>query len=221
METKNKFIGLFRYIKAGFIPGFLVILPIVGTIAVLNFIVRGTGKFLNPFTFFVSKLIPVLDQEALQGFTKLVTLLVTIAGISLVGHIVRKIPFAKKLHELWETGIAKIPVVNTIYRVIRDILRAVFGQTKMFKRVVGLDQYGSGILTVGFVTSEGAKLLEGSDEEYISVFLPTTPNPTGGWLVIAPKMFEKVEARKSKVKKLNMTVEQGMKFVISAGAAVP
>jgi uncharacterized membrane protein len=221
MEIKNKVMGLLRLIKEGFIPGFLVILPIVGTITVLNFMVTGIGKFLNPFTSFMVRLIPLLNKEALQGFNKFVLPIVTILGISVVGHLVRKIPIARKLHMVWERIIAKIPIANIIHRCISDILRAVFGQTRMFKRAVGVDQWDSGILAIGFVTEEGVKLIEDSEEEYTNVYEPSVPNPTGGWLVMAPKKFEEVNVHKSKVKKLNMSVEEAMKMVMSAGAAVP
>ncbi|MBU1006241.1 MAG: DUF502 domain-containing protein, partial [Candidatus Omnitrophica bacterium] len=113
-----------------------------------------------------------------------------------------------------ENILYKVPMVSNIYRTIKEISGAFFVQQKsIFKRVVLLEYPRKGAYQLGFVTSEakgevGCRL----GKEVLSVFVPTSPNPTSGVLVFVP-LEDVIE--------LDMTVAAGMKMVISVGAVAP
>jgi uncharacterized membrane protein len=113
-----------------------------------------------------------------------------------------------------ERQLTKIPMVRGIYGATKQISQAFFGSDRaVFRKVVMVPFPMHGTYTIGFLTAEaGAEMRQKAGEEMVNVFVPTTPNPTSGYLLVVPRR---------EIIELSMTVEEAMKLIISAGAVVP
>lgn len=115
---------------------------------------------------------------------------------------------------LGEWIVFKVPLVSSVYSVLKQVFETFFSsKTQAFSKVVMLEYPRKGIWILGFVSSELKGEVKGKfDEEMLNIFIPTTPNPTSGFLIFVPKK-DTVE--------LDMNVEEGLKFVISGGLVEP
>lgn len=131
----------------------------------------------------------------------------------LIGVFARNF-FGGKLITLGNMILARIPLVSKIYGAIRQITEVFFGERKaLFKQVVLFEYPRIGSYVLGFVTSrESGEVGSRLDEDLVNIFLPTTPNPTSGFLLFVPA---------KDVIFLDMSVEDGIKMIISGGAVVP
>jgi len=122
--------------------------------------------------------------------------------------------FGRKLVGYWEAILGHIPLVRTIYTSVKQVLETLFtSNSESFRRVVLVEYPRKGIWSLGFQTNEAlAAAREASGKDLISVFIPTTPNPTSGFIVMLPA---------EDITKLDITVEDGFKFIISMGVIVP
>ena len=114
-----------------------------------------------------------------------------------------------------DSFIARIPLVRTIYMGVKQVLQTLFtpgGQS--FRKVLLVEYPREGMWSIAFQTGDGAPEIEKSldGESMVSLFIPTTPNPTSGFLLMLPR---------KKVIELEMSVEQALKFVISLGVVLP
>lgn len=108
--------------------------------------------------------------------------------------------------------LAKVPVIRSLYAAVKQLMEAVLGKGgRAFQEVVLVSFPQEGQWTIGFVTGT-AHLPQLKEEELISVFVPTTPNPTSGWLLFLPR---------EKVRSLPISVEEGLKLVVSGGMIAP
>lgn len=138
-----------------------------------------------------------------------INLLVLVLGI-VAGNV-----FGRQLILMWEGLLKRIPLINKIYTATYQISEAFLGkqERKIFSRVALVEFPRQGTYAVGFVTSTAAgEVQEKTREKVCSVFIPTTPNPTSGFLVLEPE---------EKIITLEMSVEDAIKFVISAGSLTP
>ncbi len=121
--------------------------------------------------------------------------------------------FGRKLVEMWENILARIPLVRTIYASVKQILETVFSSGQSFRKVLLLEYPRKGLWTLAFQssTSQGEAQTK-TGQEVINVFIPTTPNPTSGFFIMVPR---------SDVVELDMSVDDGLKMIISAGVMVP
>jgi uncharacterized membrane protein len=133
--------------------------------------------------------------------------------VSLVGLSARYY-FGKKIIEWIELVMSHIPFLNKIYSATRQINDAfATGSKNSFKTVVLVEFPSAGSQSLGFITSEHNELLEKrSGQKLISVFIPTTPNPTSGFLLLVPE---------EKIIKLDMSVADAIKYIISLGSVSP
>ncbi len=113
-----------------------------------------------------------------------------------------------------ENILARIPAVRTIYGAVKQILETVLAkQSSAFREVVLIEYPRRGIWAVGFITGTSqAQIQELTDDSMVNIFLPTTPNPTSGFLLFVPNRD---------VIRLNISIEEGIKLVVSAGIVVP
>jgi len=121
--------------------------------------------------------------------------------------------FGRKLVSLWETVLAQIPLVRTIYTSVKQILETVFSSGSSFRKVLLVEYPRKGLWTLAFQsgTTRGEAQIK-TGEDIINVFIPTTPNPTSGFFIMVPK---------KDVIELDMSVDDGLKMIISAGVMVP
>ncbi|CAI2717501.1 DUF502 domain-containing protein [Nitrospina watsonii] len=200
-----------RRLRNIFITGLLVTVPIAFTVFILNFLFKTLDNWLSPM--FTKLLIfagaPIPPDFRLPGLGVIMTLLF----IFLIGVFTKNI-FGAKLVQVWETIVEKIPVVRSIYTGAKQVVTTIAQtDTKAFSKVVMVEFPRRGIYSLGFVTNETRGEVQAlTDEDLINVFVPTTPNPTSGFLVFVPK---------EDVTVLSMTVEEGLKFIISCGIVTP
>lgn len=195
-----------------FISGLLIWLPIVITIITVRFLVSVVDGGYNaiPERF---RLDVILGMH-IPG----VGFIITIALITLTGMLVRNW-LGRKLVVLSDKIIGKIPLIRTIYLGIKQILETIFNSKgKAFRKVLLVEYPRKGLWSIAFQTGEGGggdmnvAITGDTTEEVVTLFIPTTPNPTSGFLMLAPK---------KDVIELNMSVDQALKFVISLGVVRP
>jgi uncharacterized membrane protein len=189
------------------IAGLLVWLPIVVTVLILKFLIDVVDRTLL--------LLPALLQpETLIGF-RIPGLGFLLSGVVLLvtGMVVTNL-LGRNMVKVWESLLARIPVVRAIYSASKQLTETLFSGTgKSFRKVVMVRFPHPGVWTMAFVTGEGLREANAkTGKDLVNVFVPTTPNPTGGYFLMVPRedMIE-----------LDMPVDVGIKLILSAGAVVP
>lgn len=191
-------------LKKYFIAGLLFWVPVIVTLVVIDFLFDVIHT-MN--TFFPANMRPEqLFGFKIPGFGFAVGLLL----ILLTGVFVANF-FGKKFLGLWEAFLAKIPLVRSVYSTVKQSMQVVFSSSgQSFRQVVMLEYPRRDLWSIAFVTNSGEK--EGDDADIYTVFVPTTPNPTSGFLLVVPKddlIF------------LDLPVDVALKMVISLGTIMP
>jgi uncharacterized membrane protein len=120
--------------------------------------------------------------------------------------------FGRRLVSFWEAILSRIPLVRSIYSSVKQISSTILDSSgNSFRKVVMLEYPRKGIWSIGFLSNENINI-DGLDKDLVAVFVPTTPNPTSGFILMVPR---------NDVTELNMTVEEGFKFIISMAVIVP
>ncbi len=199
---------LLQKLRAYFFSGLLVTTPILITFYVIWWLVTSTDQWVQKFLpsgFFKIPALPFI----IPGFGLLIVTLSLLAMGALTKGVLGKF-FLKKGEEILD----KLPVARSIYTGTKQMMEAFIGDGKQSFREVALIEYPrKGIWSLCFVTgnTHGEVQLKTSDQ-VINVFLPTTPNPTSGYLLFIPK---------DEVHILEMSVEDGIKMIVSAGIVTP
>lgn len=193
---------MMKRIRQVFLRGLLTLLPIIATIYLLYSLFRFLDKFLGAYiSMLIGRTIPGIGIVA--GF-----IIIFIMG-SVVSNVIgqRLVHFAEKM-------IRKIPIVPRVYFGLKQIVEAFSLQGKhVFNRVVLIEYPRKGTYVVGFLTGEcKGEVQDKTAAKLMNVFVPTTPNPTSGMLILVPEQ---------EIIYLDMTVEEGLKLIVSAGVVVP
>ena len=198
--------------RAGFFTGLAVVLPGVVTLAVVKWFFGTVSSFTDLLLFFLPTTITHENAGAgpMHWYWSLLALIVAVGIVSVIGGMTRYY-FGKRMIAWADSVMLRVPVLNKIYGTIKQVDEAfTSGKKSSFKTVVLVEYPREGIYSVGFITSERADEIElKTGKKCVCVFIPTTPIPTGGFLIIVP-----VE----KVTKLDMPVADGFKYIISVGA---
>jgi uncharacterized membrane protein len=210
MEQKS----LFARWRANFLTGLAVVLPAIISLAVIKWLFGTIASITDLLLFFLPK--TMTHEDAGKGpmfwYWSLIALLVAVLILSIIGRLARNY-FGIKIIELMEVAMMRIPLFNKIYAAIKQVNEAFSGNKTSFKTVVLVEFPGPGNHSVGFITNEAqGEIQEKSGKNLIGVFIPTTPNPTSGFLILVP-----VE----KVTKLDMSVAEGIKYIVSLGSIAP
>ena len=206
-------------IRNNFAAGILLVLPLVATVFILwwvfvriiNPVVEG---IIRPLLLFV---IPEMFHDALGLKTlfawDIIGIIVLFVFIVLIGILARNF-LIKKLIAVYERILSKIPIINKIYGTIHQISRAFFGVERTgFKRVVLFEYPRRESWSFGFVSGEVKGELPGRPgEKLLNIFVPTTPNPTSGYLLQIPEKDTRA---------LDISVAEAFELIISAGAISP
>ena len=199
MTDKNIKKSFFSKLRNNFIAGIVVLIPIGITLYLTIFLLRVSGniipKKINPNNYLPFNIPGVEILMAL--------LIITITGwlsLSFLG---------KKFFEYFNNILKKIPILRTIYSAIGQMTESFAKPDNNQKSVVLLEYPRKGVWAVGFATKENEGIIKNKiKEEIINVFVPTTPNPTSGFLLMVPK---------KDLIYLDVTFEQASKFIVSAG----
>jgi len=202
--------NLNRRLRNIFLAGLLIALPISITIFILSFLFRSLDTLSPVFTHWLILLGAPLPQGYQIPFLGVI---MTFVIVFLVGAVTTNI-FGKKLLHLWEEIIEKIPFVRRIYKGTKQVVSSFATMdTKSFTKVILIEFPRKGAHAIGFVTGKTrGEIKHLTSDNHLKVFVPTTPNPTSGFIIFAePNEF--IE--------LDMTIEEGIKFVISGGIVSP
>jgi uncharacterized membrane protein len=194
-------------IKRYFITGLLIWVPLVITVWVLNLLVSTMDQTLL--------LLPdYLRTERwlgvhIPGLGVLLTLLVVFVTGVLAANII-----GQRLVLFWEGMLARIPVVNSIYNGVKQVSDTLFSPTgQAFRKALLVQWPREGMWTIAFLTGvPGGDVVNHLQGDYVSVYVPTTPNPTGGYFVIV--------ARRDVIE-LDMSVDAALKYIVSMGVVAP
>ncbi len=193
--------------KKYFITGLLVLVPVVITFWVLSALIHTMDQSLL--------LLPEQWQpQQLFGFSMVgLGAILTVLGIFLTGLIATNI-FGQQLILLWEALLSRVPVVKSIYASVKQVSDTIFSDSgNAFRKALLIEFPHKGAWTIAFLTGQpGGDVSNHLQGDYVSVYVPTTPNPTGGYFL----MIERKD-----VIELDMSVDQALKYIISMGTVVP
>ena len=206
--------------KKYFFTGLIILLPLTVTIVIIAFVVDLLTK---PFMGIASKYlsrtrisqwgVPFLSPEQIMKYGSQILILIGIfLVILLIGFIARWF-FIKSIIAFGDKILRKIPLVNKVYKTTHDIIKTLFiTEKKSFKQVVLVPFPNEYTLSIGLVSRKAPNACHKKNEELFSVFIPTTPNPTSGFLL---------SYQKKDLIFLEMKTEEAIKFVVSCGVVSP
>ena len=210
--AKEKKVQVARKFRNAFLTGLLIFLPLGTTIFVLNFLL---DLFKEPVTRLAFQL-GLTEESFFFGLETLLAalgLLLGILGLTLLGFLSNYV-LGRFFISTTEKFLDKVPFLSTVYRSVKQIVET-FGKENraVFKSVALIEYPRKDCWVLGFVTGDASSDTEGLvGKKLTNVFVPTTPNPTSGFLLLVPR---------EKVHYLDMSVGDGMKMLISGGAVVP
>ncbi len=193
--------------KKYFITGLLIWVPLAITVWVLSMIIRAMDQSLL--------LLPEsLRPEHFTGFyIPGIGTMVTIAVILLTGMITTNI-VGQRLVLFWEGVLSRIPVVKSVYYSVKQVSDTLFSSSgEAFRKALLIEYPRKGSWTIAFMTGQpGGDVVNHLPQDCISVYVPTTPNPTSGFFLMMPR---------ADVIELNMSVDTALKYIISMGVVAP
>ena len=194
-------------LRKWFVSGLLVIVPVAITISVLQWIIGLLDRTLLilPESWQPDRFLGI----HIPGFGVLLTLAIVLAAGAAASNFM-----GKKLVHWGDRLVSRIPVVRSIYSSVKQVSDTLFSETgNAFRTAVLVQWPRPDVWTIGFVTgTPGGDVANYLVGEYVSVYVPTTPNPTGGYFVML---------RKSDCVELKMSVDDALKYVISMGVVAP
>jgi uncharacterized membrane protein len=203
---------MFRSLRNAFITGIVVILPLGATIIVIQFLLVKLGNPASQFFFWY------LDSEwrslpAVKFALETISVFVVFLLITLLGYGSRFVLGRIILGGL-ERLLDRVPFINTVYGTVKQIVDTFSQQKKaVFQEVVLIEYPRKRCYVLGFLTSTAKGETQACTGEHIvNIFVPTTPNPTSGFLLMLPE---------EDITRLQMSIAEGMKLIISGGAVVP
>lgn len=190
------------------IAGLLVWLPLAATVAIMKLVIDLLDRL-------ILLLPPDYQPANVLGFSVPgYGIVLAIAILLLTGMLASNL-FGRRLFDVWESILNRLPLVRTIYNSVKQISSTLLdSQGKSFRKVVALEYPRKGLWSIGFLTNEDIRHdLDPIDNDNMTgVFVPTTPNPTSGFILMVPR---------KEIVELDMTIEEGFKFIISMGVIIP
>lgn len=189
------------------IAGLLVWLPLAATIVVIRFLI-------NLLDMTILLIPPDWRPEAVLGFSIPGYGVIVGVAILLVTGMFAANLFGRRLVALWESLLGRIPLVRSIYTSFKQVTETLLSSNRQsFRKVVQIEYPRKEIWSIGFLTNQGiGAARQASGRNLVSVFVPTTPNPTSGFIVMLPE---------EDVTELPVSVEDGFKYIISMGVVIP
>jgi len=208
-KAKSPRRGSISSARNSFLTGLIVVAPVVITIYLTWTIITFVDDLVVPWVPQVYNPRTYIDYD-IPGFG----LFIFIVFTTVVGYFTRNL-FGRQLIRLGESWVDRLPVVRTIYNALKQIVETVLSQSHAsFQKACLVEYPRRDIWAIAFVSTDTKGEIPGKtgEEAMVSVFLPTTPNPTSGFLLFVPAQD---------VIELDMTVEEAAKLVISAGLVTP
>ncbi len=196
-------------VRANILVGIVLTVPVVATLWIVHFLITFATDWIVDL---IGEDYASLGEGGTGYAVRLLALLAVLVVFYLVGVLVRSF-LGRRLYALGDRILTRIPVVKRVYLLTRQISESVFTQREtLFKEVVLVEYPRKGLRAVAFLTAEANPQLGPDVTDHVSLFVPTTPNPTSGVFIIAPR---------SEVTPLDMSVTDAVAFIISSGAVTP
>lgn len=206
---------ILQWCRMNFLAGLAIILPAIISIGIIIWLFGTISSLTDVLLFFLPREWTHKDggNGPVYWYWSLLSLIVAVLMTSAVGHFARYY-IGKKFILTMERIMLKIPLLNKIYSTVKQINEALTSSKKSsFKQVVLVEFPKEGLYSIGFITGEPKDLLkEITEEKVVNVFVPTTPNPTTGFLIMVPE---------KELIKLDIPVQDGIKIIISLGSITP
>ena len=207
--------GFLVHTRRNFLTGLALVLPLVITLAVIKWFFGTIASLTDLLLFFIPKTLTHAEggKGAMYWYWSLAALFLAGALVAMLGVLTRYY-IGKKLIAWLDTVMLRLPLLNKIYGTVKQV-NAAFntGGGSSFKTVVLVEFPREGTHSVGFITSEQHQEVQMKTRgDVVCVFVPTTPNPTSGFLILVPK---------DKVTRLDMSVADAIKYIISLGSVAP
>ena len=202
-RLKRKRISIVAKLRNYFITGIVVLIPIVITLYFTKFFISVSSKLIpseiNPNSY-LPFLIPGLE------------IVLAVIFITLIGYLSLSF-IGKKILQLFNDLLKRIPILRTIYSALGQMAETLAPKRKSKKSVVLIEYPRKGSWAVGFATKDNkGEISKRTQQNLVNVFVPTTPNPTSGFLLMFPK---------EDIVYLDMSFEEASKFIVSAGTSNP
>ncbi len=204
--------------RSSFFTGLAVTLPAIVSIAAVVWLFRTASNFTDTLLFFLKFFLTKKEiyengeAGAMFWYWSLLAFVLAVVLITLVGLLARYY-IGKRLIEWLDMAMMNVPILNKFYGAIKQVNEAFSGNKNSFKTVVLVEFPSAGSYSVGFITNEAqGEVQKKSGQNLVSVFIPTTPNPTSGFMVLVPE---------EKITKLEMSVADGIKYIVSLGSIAP
>jgi uncharacterized membrane protein len=195
------------HLRKYLMAGLLIWLPLGVTLLVVKVLVDIMDRTLL-------LLPPSWRPDALLGFhVPGLGLVLSLVVVAVTGVVVANL-LGRRLVSIWEALVARIPLVSTVYGAAKQVVETVFSSSgRSFRKVVLVEYPRRGVWCLALQTADSLGEVQAkTGEEVVAVFVPTTPNPTSGFVVMVPR---------SEVVELDMSVDDGLKMIISMGIVVP
>ena len=204
--------------RVNFFAGLAIVLPGVVSVVVIFWLFFTASRITDTLLIFIPREIThessggTLGAGQMHWYWSIVALAVAVILTSVVGLLARNY-LGQKLIEWVDASLLRVPFLNKIYGATKQVNDAFTGNKSSFKTVVMVEFPRAGMYSIGFLTAEPESEVQNHvTEKLVCVFIPTTPNPTSGFMVLVPE---------TQVTKLEMSVADGLKFIISLGAISP
>ncbi len=208
---------ILAHFRQRLVQGFVLILPLLVTVWLLGLLFNVINRNIAPYVRAILEWVgmPGLERWFAKVGIPVISVLLTVALIYIVGLFAGNLA-GRRLLMLVESWILRIPLVKGIYGSARQLLNAfTMSGSRAFSKVVMLEYPRHGLWTLGFVTTDVEHRLESRGQSVtatVPVFLPTTPNPTSGWMILVPT---------SELRVLDMSIEEAVKLIVSGGIVSP
>jgi uncharacterized membrane protein len=207
--------------KKYFVTGLVILLPLAVTFAILRFLII---FFTKPFAGFTSRLflqwnlfpngLFIFSQEQVIEYISRILILIALTCFILLVGLVTRWFFMNSLLKFCDRVLLGIPIVKTLYKTAQDIIKTLFSSDKnTFEQVVMLPFPRPDVYVLGLIATEAPDFCsKAADKNLISVLVPTTPNPTTGFLLMVPK---------EELIYLDMKAKDAIKYIVSCGVIIP
>ena len=201
-----------RSIRNAFLSGLILLAPVTITVYVIKILIEAIGAPTSKIFFFFAPP-EVFDQTVLSITLNILSTLLVLVLVTFLGWLSQYF-LGRLVVRMAEGVLNKVPFVNRVYSTVKQIIDTFSSERRaVFQKVVLIEFPRKGIHALGFLTGEvkGEIRIRGG-KEIANIFVPTTPNPTSGFLIMVPT---------EDLVELQMSVADGMKCIISGGAVVP
>lgn len=207
--------AIFRHFRRKFGAGLILVLPLFITLWILYFLFSLIDSWITPSLMKLLTLfhVPFINTVPARILIPVLGLIVLVFFLYLLG-VLASFYIGKRIFRVLEQRILKIPFIKGIYNSSKQLLEAFSATGKnAFRNVVIFEYPRRGLYALGFLTSDWGRVIEGVvPDEMMTVFLPTTPNPTSGLFILIPR---------KELIFVNISIEEGVKMIVSGGLVAP